>query len=447
MRTPASLAVTRFGLGAQPGEIENVGSDSIGWLMQQARAPRLDGFPGVSSAEALTQFGAWLELKKAAKSGGEGKALEEKNPAALIFEADVQAWTSALSETDTPFAERLACFWQNHFCVAVNKASVRLLSGPYLREAIRPHIGGRFADMLKAAVQHPAMLEYLDNSHSIGPNSKAGRNQKKGLNENLAREVLELHTLGSGGGYTPADVTSFAKLLTGWSFVRKPGQPDIGAFAFKPNAHEPGPITILDRTWPQTGLDEGLEFIEFLGTHPKTARLIATKLARHFVSDTPSDSLVANIEAAFIKTSGELSACYDALLAHPEAWLPAPGKFRTPHSFLIAALRGFAPQIEPKRAARALAVMGKPVWRAPSPKGWSDLADTWIASDAMKTRLDLAVTLAANAGAPGADDPPALAKSILGDRLTDETATALARAADNKQALTLLLMSPEFQRS
>jgi uncharacterized protein (DUF1800 family) len=245
MRAPASLAVTRFGLGAQPGEIESAGSDPIGWLMQQVRMPQPDHFAGISSAEALTQFGAWLELKKAAKSGGEGKAVEEKNPAMLIFQREVQAWTSALASTDAPFFERLASFWQNHFCVAVNKASVRLLSSPYLREAIRPHIGGRFADLLKAAVQHPAMLEYLDNSNSTGPNSKAGRNQKKGLNENLAREVLELHTVGSGGGYTPSDVTSFAKLLTGWSFVRKLGQPDIGGFAFKSNTHEPGPITIL----------------------------------------------------------------------------------------------------------------------------------------------------------------------------------------------------------
>jgi uncharacterized protein (DUF1800 family) len=447
MRIPASLAVTRFGLGARPGEIESVGSDPVGWLADHVRRPQPDAASGVSSADALTQFGAWLELKKAAKSGGEGTALEQKNPAMLIFQSEVQAWTSALATTNKPFFERLALFWQNHFCVAVNKASVRLLSGPYVREAIRPHIGGRFADMLKAAAQHPAMLDYLDNANSIGPNSKAGRNQKKGLNENLAREVLELHTLGSGGGYTPADVTSFANLLTGWSFVRKLDRPDIGAFAFRANAHEPGSITILDRTWPQTGLDEGLEFLEFLGTHPQTARLVATKLARHFVSDTPSDSLVAAIEAAFIKTSGELPACYEALLAHPDAWTPAPGKFRTPQSFLIAALRALAPQIEPKRAARALAVLGQPVWRAPSPKGWPDLAEVWIASDAMKTRLDLAATLAANAAAPGSDDPPALAKSVLGDRLTDETATALARAADNKQALTLLLMSPEFQRS
>lgn len=447
MRAPASLAVTRFGLGAKPGEIESVDGDPVGWLMQQARASQPDGFSGPSSAEALTQFGEWLALKKAAKSGSEGKALEEKNPAMLIFQSEIQAWTSALATTESPFFERLASFWQNHFCVAANKALVRLLSGPYLREAIRPHIGGGFSNMLKAAVQHPAMLEYLDNSNSTGPNSKAGRNQKKGLNENLAREVLELHTLGSDGGYSPSDVTSFARLLTGWSFMRKPDRPDIGAFVFNPAAHEPGPITILGRTWPQTGLDEGLECLEFLGTHTQTAKLIATKLARHFVSDTPSAGLVDAIETAFIKSSGDLPACYEALLAHPDAWVPVPSKFRTPQSFLIAALRGLAPQIEPKRAARALAVMGQPVWRAPSPKGWPDLADTWIVSDAMKTRLDLAVMLAANAGAPGADNPPALARSILGDRLTDETAAALARAADSKQALTLLLMSPEFQRS
>jgi uncharacterized protein (DUF1800 family) len=217
-------------------------------------------------------------------------------------------------------------------------------------------------------------------------------------------------------------------------------------FKFRAQAHEPGALKILDLDWPGTGLAEGEAFLEHLATHPATARHVAAKLARHFVADDPPAPLVEAVEAAFLKTSGELAACYQALLAHEAAWLPEPGKFRTPQSFLVAALRGLAIEPAPNQAFQPLTVMGQPLWRAPSPKGWPDTASAWLTSDAMKTRLDFAASLAAKAGAPEAEDPRVLAKSILGERLTDETATTLARAADNKQALTLLLMSPEFQR-
>jgi uncharacterized protein (DUF1800 family) len=447
MRYSASLAASRFGLGARPGEIELASSDPVGWLTAQIKDANQSGPAGPSSVEAATRFAEWRALKQAARSAGEAVMLDEKNPARVIFREECSNALAYAAVTETPITERLTLFWQNHFCIAAQKPAVTALAGAYVREAVRPHVNGRFANMLRASAKHPAMLEYLDNRNSIGPNSKAGQKRSKGLNENLAREILELHTLGVDGGYTPADVTSFAKLITGWSSGAKADDPDIGLFKFKPQTHEPGPITIMDQKWADTGLEEGEAFLEYLGTQPKTAKHIAMKLAQHFVADDPPASLVSAIEAAFLKTGGELSACYEVMLTHEAAWQPDTAKFRTPQSFLLAALRGLAVDLKPNQILQSLNVMGQPLWRAPSPKGWPDLSSTWMASAAMKTRLDFASTLATRAKPSGSGTLLELASDLLGDRLTDETSTALLRAADNKQALTLLLMSPEFQRS
>jgi uncharacterized protein (DUF1800 family) len=444
MRYPVSLALSRFGLGARPGEFKG-GGDPAEWLLSQLDNLSGSGPTGPSTVEAARQLAEWQALKQAAKSGGKAVVLEEKNPARAIFREEASNLLAHAAVTEAPFLERLVLFWQNHFCISARKPAVTALAGAYVREAIRPHIKGRFSILLKASIQHPAMLEYLDNRGSIGPNSKAGQRQSKGLNENLAREVLELHTLGVDGGYTPSDVTNFAKLITGWSSVTKADDPGVGEFKFKPRAHEPGPIVIMNKSWADTGLEEGEVFLEYLATHPKTAGHIAVKLARHFVADEPSIQLVSAIETAFLNTGGDLSACYEAMLTQDSAWEPNSAKFLTPQLFLIAALRGLAVELKPNQIIQSLNIMGQPLWRAPSPKGWPDVAANWIASDALKTRLDFASTLAVNVKQKGPGTPLDLAAQLLGERLTDETSTALSRAADDKQALTLLLMSPEFQ--
>src|SRR6516225_1632670 len=210
------------------------------------------------------------------------------------FRAEALARLQRAVLADCGFTERLVVFWSNHFCISANKGGLaRIWAGSFEREAIRPHALGRFADMLKAVEQHPAMLFFLDNQQSLGPDSRAGQNRKRGLNENLAREIMELHTLGVGGGYTQDDVTSLARIITGWTFAGRPcpaGEP--GSFVFNANAHEPGPQVLLGKTYEATGVAQGEAALADIARRPSTSKFIATKLARHFVADDPPPSLV-----------------------------------------------------------------------------------------------------------------------------------------------------------
>ena len=247
-----------------------------------------------------------------------------------VFQDKSAARVSHAASTDAPFVERLVQFWSNHFCISASKGpGVRIMAGGFEREAIRPHVLGRFGDMLKAVEQHPAMLIYLDNAQSIGPNSQAGRNRGRGLNENLAREILELHTLGVDGGYTQADVTSLARIITGWTIVdqrfaaaQPKGRPaqnlTVGTFMFAQPRHEPGQQTVLGKVYADNGLATGEEALADLARHPATARHIARKLAQHFVSETPPPALVARLEKTFRDTDGNLGAVAKALASAPE---------------------------------------------------------------------------------------------------------------------------------
>src|SRR5690606_7407208 len=243
-------------------------------------------------------------------------------------------------------------FWSNHLCISASaKAIVAPISGAYEREAIRPHVLGRFEDMVLASAQHPAMLLYLDNAQSIGPASRAARavrrpraGAQRGLNENYARELLELHTLGVNGGYTQQDVQELARILTGWTVGGLPGaRRDATSgpvrFAFEPMLHEPGAKTLLGRRYADEGEDEGRRAIEALCRHPATARFIATKLVRHFISDEPPAAAVDAVAGAFADSDGDLRVTLRALVDHPESWSAAHRKFRTPQDWLIAVLR------------------------------------------------------------------------------------------------------------
>ena len=238
------------------------------------------------------------------------------------------------------FVERLVWFWSNHFCVSADKGGVRPLCGAYEREAIRPYVTGKFADMLVAVESHPAMLLYLDNARSIGPNSFAGLRRNKGLNENLAREILELHTLGVRTGYSQDDVTNFAKVITGWSIVPPRQSPDRGGeFTFNPRMHEPGVQWVIGRDYEDRGFEQGRELLLALAKSPYTANHIARKLASHFVADDPPRSLVDSLAARFVHTKGDLKEISKALVTAPEAWDTAPTKLRRPSDWVISALR------------------------------------------------------------------------------------------------------------
>lgn len=361
-----------------------------------------------------------------------------------IYLEEARARVNAAVNAEIGFAERLAWFWSNHFCVSADKGQVRALCGPFEREAIRPYIAGSFADMLFAVETHPAMLMYLDNAGSIGPNSVAGQRRGKGLNENLAREILELHTLGVRTGYSQTDVTNFAKVITGWGIVPLKQNPERGGeFTFDPRTHEPGAQQVMNRSYEDYGIEQGRSVLNDLARHPATATHLATKLVRHFVSDQPPQPLVDRIAKRFRDTNGNLKEVAKTLITSPEAWDAPRTKMQRPAEWLVGAFRatGIAPSdIRPFVQSQNL--LGEPLWRPPAPNGFSDDSATWM--DGLAQRLDIANQFARRSG--DLIDPEGVAEASFGPLLSDDTRQTLKRAESRQQAVALLLMSPEFQR-
>jgi uncharacterized protein (DUF1800 family) len=356
-----------------------------------------------------------------------------------IFLDEAKARLDAALSAETGFVERLVWFWSNHFCVSADK--VRPLAGAFEREAIRPHVLGRFADMVAAVESHPAMLAYLDNAASIGPNSVAGRRRGKGLNENLAREILELHTLGVDGGYTQGDVTSFARIITGWTVIPAK-QERGGAFEFNDKMHEPGEQALLGRRYADSGVTQGREAVADLVRHPATARHVARKLARHFVADMPSDALVAALADTFSRTDGDLKAVTQRLIGHDDAWSEQRSRLKRPSEWLVGAYRGVGDAaLDVRQFINATNILGEPLWRPPSPKGFDDASAAW--TDGLSQRLDLANQISRRAGGR---DPGETVDRLLGPLASAETRRAVGRAESRPQAIALLLMSPEFLR-
>ncbi|MBR0851868.1 DUF1800 family protein [Bradyrhizobium diazoefficiens] len=363
------------------------------------------------------------------------------------FRAEALARLQRATLAECGFTERLVVFWSNHFCISASKGELaRMWAGAFEREAIRPHVLGRFADMLRAVEQHPAMLFFLDNQQSLGPDSRAGQNRKRGLNENLAREIMELHTLGVGGGYTQEDVTSLARIITGWTFAGRQGQLGApGSFVFNANAHQPGPQVLLGKTYQATGLAQGEAALADIARHPSTANFIATKFARHFVADDPPPALVARLREIFVRTDGDLRALATALVDSDEAWKSPLTKMRSPYDFLVASGRLLArvPE-EPGPYLNNLNLLGQPLWSPAGPNGFPDTAAAWAAPEGMKLRLDIASQMGARLG--NNIDPLDLLEFAAADAASIETRKTIERAESRQQALALLLMSPEMQR-
>jgi uncharacterized protein (DUF1800 family) len=372
---------------------------------------------------------------------------QAQNVIQQTFRAEALARLQRAVLADCGFTERLVAFWSNHFCISANKGALaRMWAGSFEREAIRPHVLGRFADMLKSVEQHPAMLFFLDNQQSLGPDSRAGVNRKRGLNENLAREIMELHTLGVGGGYTQEDVTSLARIITGWSFAGRQGRlGEPGSFVFNVNAHEPGPQRLLGKLYETGGIAQGEDALADIARHPSTAKFIATKFARHFVADDPPPALVARLGDVFAKTDGDLRVMTVALVDSDEAWRAPLTKLRSPYEFLVAAGRALAhvPD-EPGLYLGALNTLGQPLWSPAGPNGFADTNAAWAAPEGMKLRLDISAQIASRAG--NTVDPRDLLELVAADAASEETRLTIERAESRQQALALLLMSPEFQR-
>jgi uncharacterized protein (DUF1800 family) len=431
METAPFVAALRFGQGRRPGDA--LPANPPAWLAAQL-APGLPGptLPEGQPATLAEIFAAQREDNESARAGM-GRPNQRR-----IMMGESQAALVHATASPHGFLERLVAFWANHFTVSRQKSP--LYVGHMLREAIRPHVTGRFDDMLVAVTRHPAMLSYLDNQGSIGPTSRAGQRARRGLNENLAREILELHTVTPAAGYTQQDVTEFAKVLTGWSFA--PQQPPFG-FVFRDAAHEPGAKTVMGRAFPE-GQEGGLMALAWLGRHEATHRHLATKLVRHFVADDPPPAAVGRIFAVLRETGGDLGAASRAVIALPEAWDPPLAKLRTPQDFVLAVLRAVeAPPEAAERAFGALQYLGQPLWNPPAPIGWPDVARDWAAPEMMVRRIEWANAISARGAGR---DAAALAEAVLGPLIRPETLRAAARAGSAREALTLVLTSPEFQR-
>ena len=427
----ALRALNRFGLGARRGERQRI-SDPRGWLKAQ-----LDGgAPSLHAGDVPTP-GAIGDAVRGLRMPGQRDEQERRDARRHLVELSQGEARTALEAriaSDRPFVERLVAFWSNHLCVSSgSKIIVAPLAGSYERDVIRAHVLGRFEDMVLASAKHPAMLAYLDNFQSIGPSSPGARvgqrnnGAKRGLNENYARELLELHTLGVNGGYTQADVQELARVLTGWTIngiggpgarVPQANQPRRGnsgprqtrpqagdaiGFAFREMLHEPGEKTVLKERYKEDGLAEGERAIRALCRHASTAQFVATKLATHFISDEPPQAAVDRLARAFRSSDGDLKVVARALIEEPEAWREDARKFRTPQDWFIAVMRAFGANEVNPNAPVVLRQLRQPLWSPPSPKGFGDAIQEWADPDSLLNRGELARTISRQPGAAAVD--------------------------------------------
>ena len=465
MRMESAIAANRFGLGAKPGELEKVDRNPHSWLLDQLAGP--SGRPAEIS-DLPPSYDVLVEIQELRREQRQMRAVVDDDPAPDIVQAygrivrshyleQTHARYRHAARTDVPFYDRLVHFWANHFAVSADKQPMPAVAGLYENEAIRPNITGNFADLLIACEQHPAMIMYLDNQRSIGANSTLGKRANRfqrerniGLNENLAREILELHTLGVNGGYTQDDVTTFAKVITGWSIGGatdegrfSDGRP--GHFEFRELIHEPGSHTVLGKRYSEAGVDQGEAVLRDLAVHPSTARFLAGKLATHFVADEPPGELVDILAATYLENGGELTPVYEALVTADAAWMEPHSKYKSPHDFVISALRAFDHVPDDTRfIVGALDLMGQPPYRPGSPAGWPDTAEHWGGADALYKRIEWSNTVARVAGSRV--NPVVLGDNVLGPTFSAESRKAISRAESDIQGMTMLLASPDFQR-
>ncbi len=439
-----TIALSRFGLG--PRADQPAPSDPRAWLRAQLQGADPLGLSGHDATNAgLAAVSAYQDMKKEQReeNGGKGpnQTADKKlpNPLQQKFNSDTVAYCANALTTQTPFRERLVWFWVNHFTVSHVSLPIIGTLHPFIAEVIRPNVTGRFVDMVLAVMRHPAMLNYLNQEQSFGPNSRVGLRRGKGLNENLARECLELHTVSPASGYTQADVTSFARVLTGWSYEMK-NEP-LG-FVFRPQTHEPGDKTVMGRTWPE-GEEGGVMLLTWLADHPATHRHLAEKLVRHFVADVPPEADVKRIETVLRETNGDLGATSAALIDLAGAWQPLT-KFRDPQDYVVASLRAVNLPVENAHMMpAALKILGQPLFKAPFPIGWPDRAADWAGPESLLQRVEFAYQLASRMPQI---DPASLGSTILGPLLAADTLAAIHHAGSRRDALALLLSSPEFQR-
>ena len=440
----ALIAFQRFGLGAKPGGPARIGDDPKAALraeVEKANIAIITNSNLLSYAEACREAQYDFERSEAVRN------------------AEMSARINKQMSVEIGFVERLVMFWANHFSMTVNKNdTIRGVIGQWERDVIRRHVLGKFVDMLRGTLEHPAMISYLDNEDSIGPNSPTGIDWGVGYNENLAREVLELHTLGSGGGYTEADVTAFAKILTGWSYVRGweadggwngGNNNNRGRFIYRSSWHEPGSIRLMGKNYPGVGQQQAVRVLNDLVVNPETAEHIAFKLVRHFITDEPTPAMVNPIKQKFVQTNGNLKAVALALLDLPASWSAPLKKIRTPYEMTIAQYRALGKRYKNNESwvlSEPLYALHHMAWEPPSPEGFSDDTPTWLNPDAMRIRLDVAQFHSWTFTPDTQRDVVALANGLFQSALSPDTRARLNTAESPNDALIILFSCPEFQR-
>lgn len=441
----ARIALQRFGLGPKPGALERIADDPVAALKAELDLADV----------ALIRQGNLPSVREAGRASQQG----DFNDIERIRQRELRARIEKHLSVEIGFVERLVLFWSNHFSMSINKDGVIWSTyGQLERDVIRKHVLGKFANMHRGVMLHPAMIRYLDNEYSIGPNSKRGLEWGSGFNENLARELLELHTVGSGGGYSEADVTAMAKIITGWSYVQgwqaKDGWEGAtralnGQFLFRPDWHEPGPIELMGKSYPEGGLAQGEAVLRDLAAMPATAQHIAFKLVRHFVTDEPTPEMVEPVAAAYRNSAGDLKTTARALIDLPAAWSGEHSKIRTPYELAIGQFRALGVTYTDDNMwafTEPLRAMDHLPWERPAPDGYSDENYTWLDPDGITIRLDTAMLSVDVLAERFRGTPLKLAKSLYGESMSSDLADALTWITDKRVGLTLLFMSPEFQR-
>lgn len=453
-----TMAAIRFGVGLSPGVGAPQSVDAMMALLAGPdRAAEAFAIPPFAQAEPspatfrLASLAVRDAPDDAAKAAAEAARDRLREDGREMVGRNLAMEIGRSVTTEDGLRERLTRFWADHFTVRAVSGVARNLVSPYVEEAIRPNLTGRFGDMLKAAVTHPMMLIYLDQHLSVGPNSRTAERTGRGLNENLARELLELHTLGVGGRYDQRDVRELAELLTGLTYTARTG------FRFRAQNAEPGAETVLGVSYGggDPSLDDILRALDDIARHPDTARHIARKLAVHFIGPEPDTDLIDMMAARYLESDGRLLPVYEAMLRHDAAWAPEYRKVKPPLDFIASAMRALGVDPAMIRGAslqdvrrviyRPMQVMGQ-TWQAPvGPDGWPEEDEAWVTPQGMAGRITWAMT-APQALLDDLPDPRDFVRVALGPTPPDAVLFAAQAAESRSDGIGVILASAAFQR-
>ena len=454
--------INRLSFGPRPGDIESVKSQGIEAYIQSQLMP-----DSITQPQPLTQQLSSLETLRMSpielvhefqQNRQNKKPNQQPNPELLravrqkirrIQEQPIQGRLLRAIESPRQLQEVMVDFWYNHFNVFVGKGLDRVLVGVYEEQAIRPHVLGKFRTLLEATAKHPAMLFYLDNWQNTAPNTPGARGRFKGLNENYARELMELHTLGVNGGYTQQDVITLARIFTGWGFPRPRQEVGDGSgFYFDAARHDSSDKVFLGQPIKGGGMEEGEQALDILARHPATARHISYQLAQYFVADEPPASLVEQLSKKFQETDGDIREVLNTLFHSSEFLNPKyyNTKLKTPYQYVISALRATDTREQNFRLiAGSLRQMGMPIYGCPTPDGYKNIEEAWLNPDAMIRRISLTTALAnGRLGRNSSVDAQQLGKT-LGNNFSAKTQQIIDANPEKMRAI-LMLGSPEFMR-